>query len=144
WTVSALAVVGVGMIGAVFALKGGLPGLSKVPPFIAAAVGPTKVQPPSDATVSTSSEAGASLLKDNTQADRVKVVNNEEQPVDLNAQTAQPPSPAPSAAANPAGGPVVRGMVDTPVVIMTPAPSPAPASPFPEPKPVRTISLRPD
>ncbi len=144
WTVSALAVAGVAMIGAVFALKGGLPGLSKAPPFIAAAVGPTKVQPPSDATVSTSSEAGASLLKDNTQADHVKVVNNEEQPVDLNAQTAQPPSPAPSAAANPAGGPVVRGMVDTPVVVMTPAPSPAPASPFPEPKPVRTISLRPD
>ncbi len=47
------------MIGAVFALRGGLPGMPKTPPFIAAAQGPTKVQPPSDATVSTPSDAGA-------------------------------------------------------------------------------------
>ena len=134
-TVSGLAIAGVAMIGAVVALKGGLPGMPKQPPFIAAAVGPTKVQPPSDETVSTSNEAGTNLLRDNTQASKVKVVNNEEQPVDLNARTA----------AAPAGGgqPLVRGTVDTPVVV-TPQPAPAAASPFPEPKPVRTISLRPD
>ena len=143
WTVSALAIAGVAMIGAVFALRGGLPGVSKTAPFIAAAEGPTKVQPPSDATVSTSSDAGANLFKDNTQANKVKVVNNEEQPVDLNAQTASPP-PAASAAAAASGGPVVRGTVDTPVVVMPPQPAPGAASPFPEPKPVRTISLRPD
>jgi hypothetical protein len=141
WTVSTLAIAGVVMIGAVFALKGRLPGMPKAPPFIAAAQGPTKVQPPSDATVATSNDAGASLLKDNTQTNKVKVVNNEEQPVDLNAQTAAPPAPAASADA--AAGPLVRGTVDTPVVVAAPQPAPA-ASPFPEPKPVRTISLRPD
>jgi hypothetical protein len=138
-TVSVLAIAGVAMIGAVFALKGGLPGIAKAPPFIAAAVGPTKVQPPSDATVSTSSDAGASLLKDNTQANHVNVVNSEEQPVDLNAQTSQPPA----GATGDAGG-AVRGMTDAPVVIAAPPPAPAPAPSFPEPKPVRTISLRPD
>ena len=34
-------------------------------------------------------DAGANLLKDNTQTDKVNVVNNEEQPVDLSAQTAR-------------------------------------------------------
>ena len=56
--VSALALAGVAMIGAVFALKGGVPGLPKQPPFIAAAQGPTKVEPPSDETVTASSDAG--------------------------------------------------------------------------------------
>jgi SPOR domain len=143
-TVSALAVAGVAMIGAVVALRGlpGLPGIARQPPFIAAAVGPTKVQPPSDETVASSNDSGANLLKDNTQPSNVKVVSNEEQPVDLNAETAAPP-PAPPAAADSSGGPVVRGTVDTPVVVAPPQPSPA-ASPFPEPKPVRTMSLRPD
>ena len=84
--VSALALAGVAMIGAVFALRGGVPGLKKDPPFIAAAQGPTKVAPPSDQTVTTSSDAGATLLKDNGKPAPVKVVNSEEQPVDLNAQ----------------------------------------------------------
>ncbi len=143
WTVSGLAVAGVAMIGAVFALKGGIvPGMSKAPPYIAAAVGPTKVQPPSDATVSSPSDSASNLLKDNTQAGKVNVVNHEEQPVDLNAQTA--PAPATTGAGSAAsGGPMVRGTVDTPVVLANPQPTPA-ASPFPEPKPVRTISLRPD
>src|ERR1700678_447649 len=84
--VSALALAGVAMIGAVFALRHGVPGLQKDPPFIAAAQGPTKVAPPSDQTVSTSSDAGATLLHDNGKPASVKVVNSEEQPVDLNAQ----------------------------------------------------------
>ena len=59
WTVSTLAIAGVAMIGAVFALKGKLPGMPKAAPFIAAAQGPIKVQPPSDATVSTPNDVGA-------------------------------------------------------------------------------------
>ncbi len=51
------------MIGAVFALRGGVPGLPKQPPFIAAAQGPTKVQPPSEDTVGTANEPGANLLE---------------------------------------------------------------------------------
>lgn len=142
WTVSTLAIAGVAMIGAVFALKGGgLPGMPKAPPFIAAAQGPTKVQPPSDATVSTPNDVGASLLKDNTQVGRVTVVSTEEQPVDLHAQPAPPPASAPSASSSSSA---VRGTGDTPVVVMTPPPAPAMAPSFPEPKPVRTVSLRPD
>ena len=55
--VSALALAGVAMIGGVFALRGGVPGLKKDAPFIAAAQGPTKVAPPTDQTVTTSSDA---------------------------------------------------------------------------------------
>src|SRR5271154_4120017 len=86
--VSALALAGVAMIGAVFALRGGVPGLKKDAPFISAAQGPTKVAPPSDQTVTTSSDAGATLLHDNGKPGPVKVVNSEEQPVDLDAQAA--------------------------------------------------------
>src|SRR6202020_710792 len=84
--VSALALAGVAMIGAVFVLKGGVPGLKKDAPFIAAAQGPTQGAPPSDQTATTSSDAGATLLHDNGKPAPVKVVNSEEQPVDLNAQ----------------------------------------------------------
>ena len=65
WTlrVAALAVVGLAMIGAVFALRGGVPGLPKQAPFIAAALGPTKVQPPSEETVAGANDAGANLPK---------------------------------------------------------------------------------
>ena len=89
----------------------------KAPPFIAAAQGPTKVQPPSDATVSTPNDAGASLLKDNTQLGRVKVVDTEEQPVDLHAQTAPPPSPGAEPRPSDLVGSVRDGTVDTPVVV---------------------------
>ena len=138
WTarVSALAVVGVAMIGAAFALKGGVPGLPKQPPYIAAAQGPTKVAPPSDDTVSAPNDAGASLLKDNTQSAHVKLVASEEQPVDLTTLASAP--------ADASGGTAVKGTVDTPVVVTTRAPPPPPPSQFPDPKPVRTVSLRPD
>ena len=110
--VSALALAGVAMIGAVFALKGGAPGLSREPPFIAAAQGPTKVQPPSDETVTASNDAGGSLLKDNAKPGSVKVISSEEQPVDLSAEAsignasaarANPPAAA-DLAKSPAGG----------------------------------------
>jgi SPOR domain len=151
WTLSvaALAVVGVGMIGAVFALKGGVPGLPKQPPFIAAAQGPTKVQPPSEDAVAASNDDGANLLKDSTRASSVKVVATEEQPVDLNAQSslgaARLPvnvasTPADSGAAS---GTLVTSAPDAPVVAPAAPPSPV-IQQFPDPKPVRTISLRPD
>ena len=91
------------MIGGVFFLRGGLPGLPKTPPFIAAAKGPTKVQPPSEETVAAPNDARASLLKDgakdSAQLANVKVVNTEEQPVDLNAQASLENPPAPKASA---------------------------------------------
>ncbi len=153
---SALALAGVAMIGGVFALKGGVPGLPKTPPFIAAAKGPTKVQPPSDETVAPSNDAGASLLRDGAQLAHVKVVNTEEQPVDLNAQAslAKAPEPKLSAPADtgatqaaPSGmasASPVAATVNTPFVAPPVTPPPPMALQFPEPKPVRTVSLRPD
>jgi cell division septation protein DedD len=74
WTlnVATLAVVGVGIVGAAFALKSGAPGLPKQSPFIAAAQGPTK-EPPNEGTIAAPDDVGA-ILKDSTQAGRVKVV----------------------------------------------------------------------
>ncbi len=152
---SALALAGLAMIGAVFALKGRVPGLPKDPPFIAAAQGPTKVQPPSGETVTASNDADASLLKDSSKPGLIKVVNSEEQPLDLGAQTSPanpPPTPTnPPAAADTPSPPAkasnatpVAATVNTPLV-PPPAALPQPmASEFPEPKPVRTVSLRPD
>jgi SPOR domain len=147
--VSALALAGVAMIGAVFVLKHGAPGFSKDAPFIAAAQGPTRVAPPSDQTVSTSSDAGASLLHDNGKPASVKVVNSEEQPVDLNAQAsvnnppaANSPASAPAGTTDPTA---LAATLNTPLVASPPpAPPKGMTSEFPEPKPVRTISLRPD
>src|SRR5271166_196743 len=119
--VSALALAGVAMIGAVLALRGGVPGLPKQPPFIAAAQGPTKVAPPSDDTVSALNDAGASLVRDNTQSAHVKVVASEEQPVDLSALASTSAAAAPADAS---GGTAVKGTVDPPVVVTAPAPSP--------------------
>jgi hypothetical protein len=145
--VSVLALAGVAMIGAVFALRGGVPGLKKDAPFIAAAQGPTKVAPPSDQTVTTSSDAGATLLHDNGKPASVKVVNSEEQPVDLNAQAAAN-NPAASAPPNPSASttdPALAAIINTPLVPPQPAgPPKGMTSEFPDPKPVRTISLRPD
>jgi SPOR domain len=142
--VSALALAGVAMIGAVFALRGGVPGLKKDIPFIAAAQGPTKVAPPSDQTVTTSSDAGATLLHDNGKPAPVKVVNSEEQPVDLNAQAAANNPPA-SATQGGTTDPALSAIINTPLVAPQPAAPPkGMTSEFPDPKPVRTISLRPD
>jgi SPOR domain len=146
--VSALALAGVAMIGGVFALRGGVPGLKKDAPFIAAAQGPTKVAPPSDQTVTTSSDAGATLLHDNGKPGSVKVVNSEEQPVDLNAQgSANNPPPA-SATANRSASTDAAALAATINTPLVPPPAAGPpkgmTSEFPDPKPVRTISLRPD
>ena len=146
--VSALALAGVAMIGGVFALRGGVPGLKKDAPFIAAAQGPTKVAPPTDQTVTTSSDAGATLLHDNGKPASVKVVNSEEQPVDLNAQAAVNNPPPASAPANPSASTDAAALAATINTPLVPPPAAGPptgmTSEFPEPKPVRTISLRPD
>ncbi len=153
-TVSALALAGLAMIGAVFALKGRVPGLPKDPPFIAAAQGPTKVQPPSDQTVTASNDTAVSVLKDNAKPATIKIINSEEQPVDLSAQASAdnpPPAPAnppaapqPQPAASASGATPVAATLNTPLVPQAAAPPPSVTSEFPDPKPVRTVSLRPD
>jgi sporulation related protein len=143
--VSALALAGVAMIGGVFALRHGGAGFSKDAPFIAAAQGPTKVAPPSDETVTTSSDAGATLLHDTGKPAAVKVVNSEEQPVDLNAQASVNNPPPASGAQGGTTDPALAAIINTPLVPPQPAAPPkGMTSEFPDPKPVRTISLRPD
>ncbi|MGD0640557.1 MAG: SPOR domain-containing protein [Roseiarcus sp.] len=148
-----LAVIGVALLGGAAALKhGGVPGLPKTPPFIAAVEGPSKVQPPSDATVQSAGDMAALLMKDSTTAAPIKVVSNEEQPVDLRAQTPSPtPTPTPVASAPAPVAPASAADTPSPVApavntpIVAPADTTATVAPlFPEAKPVKTVSVRPD
>jgi hypothetical protein len=147
-----LAAIGLALLAAAATLKIGAPSLHKTPPFIAAAEGPSKIQPPSDAAVRSSADSAALLTKDSATAAPVKVVTTEEQPVDLAAQT---PTPAPVAVAAAAGSPVAPAAVaaaagspvapaaDTPIVAPA-APSATVAPLFPDANPVKTVSVRPD
>src|SRR5208282_4381799 len=130
-TVSALALAGVAMIGALFALEGG------------------------DENVATSDYSPATLLKDSTQPAHVKVVSSEEQPIDRaqapldNASPSGAFGPAAVGAAQPpagvSGGTPAVATVNTPVAAPPPAAPPPTASQFPDPKTVRAAaSLGPD
>jgi hypothetical protein len=153
-----LTVVGVALLVGAATLKTGVPGLPKgPPPLIAAAQGPNKVQPPSDATVQATGDAAALLMKDSATPTPVKVVTTEEQPVDLAAQTpgASPqaaiaaPAPAPSpgvsplAAASPSAASPVAPSLNPPIVAPG-GPTATVAPLFPDAKPVKTVSVRPD
>jgi len=131
-----------GLVGA-WAVKGA-PGLPKTPPVILAVDGPTKVQPPSQDTVASPNDSVSTLLKDQTnKSAAVKLVSNEEQPVDLQQQT---PAAAATDAATPAPTPAQQGAarsIALATVAASAAPPAAPA-PFPEPKRVKTVSVRPD
>jgi hypothetical protein len=134
-----LAAIGLALLAGAATLKIGAPSQQKTPPFIAAAEGPSKIQPPSDAAVRSSADLAALPMKDSATAAPVKVVTTEEQPVDLGAQT---PTPAPVAVAAAAGSPVVPA-ADTPIV--APAAASATVAPlFPDANPVKTVSVRPD
>ncbi|MGA2795228.1 MAG: SPOR domain-containing protein [Roseiarcus sp.] len=163
--------IGLGAAGlvAAWAIKGA-PGLPKTPPIILAVDGPTKVQPPSQETVASPSDSASVLLKDQTsKPGPVNVVSSEEQPVDLQHQTASPATPSaaatlpvaaiPPVAATPGGAatspgaaapgpaaveqPPTRSIGALATVATATAPPAAPA-PFPEPKRVKTVSVRPD
>ena len=145
--VSALALAGVAMIGAVFALRGGVPGLKKDAPFIAAAQGPTKVAPPSDQTVTTSSDAGATLLHDNGKPGlgQSRQFRGAAGRFERTGVGQQPASGAPPAQRRRDGRAALAATINTPLVApQAAAPPKGMTSEFPDPKPVRTISLRPD
>ena len=152
--VTGMIVVGVALLAGAAALKHGVPGLAKAPPFIAADDAPTKVQPPSDANVQTNGDIAALLMKNSATPTPVKVINTEEQPVDLRTQT-QPPAPTPSVSAGPpnavAPAPTLAVDAGSPVAtapetqIVPPAAASASVAPlFPVAKPVKTVSVRPD
>jgi hypothetical protein len=156
WTfkVSALVLACAAVIGSIFWFKRVEPGLPKAPPFIATAQAPTPVQPRSNLTVATSSDAGTTPLKDITQP---AVVSPEERPIDLNAGVSlnnPPPSadlgPIATAATQPtadasAGKPLAES-VNTPTAAAPIAASPPTASQSldPKPVPVPTVPISPD
>ena len=155
------------LTGAVVVFKVGGHARSGQPPLILASTAPTKVPPPSDATVRTANENGALLTHDTAQPTPTppKLVDTPEAPVDLSArpQVSAAPSviasPSPSAIASPAPSasvapsPVARATgdqspvalsSDTPIVASTGA-AETPVSPVGEdPSRVKTISVRPD
>ena len=130
----ALALVLAG-IAVTFAMRGHAPDGGEAP-TIKAAAGPTKVQPATPDGVNVA-DRDASLL-DRSGADEVsssRVVDHQEQPVDL--QTIR--SQRPAAAGNAANGAQAQGATTGAA-----PPAAATASYFPEPKRVRTVSVRPD
>ena len=152
--VSALALAGSAIIGAVFALKGGVPSLPKAVPFIAEAQGPVKMQPPSDETVATSSDTRETTPKEGIQQAHDKVALSPEQPKGLNAEASEGSTPsvdfgsAIAGAAQPttstSGGTPMAAPVNTPVTGLPTAAPPPTASQFPDLKTERMLSLRPD
>jgi hypothetical protein len=149
--VSALILVSVAAVGSIFWLKRVEPGPPKASPLMETTQGPTTMQPRSNLTVATSSEAGATP-KDIPQRTEGKVASPEERPIDLNARVS-PNNPSQSDLARtvigasqpdasdgkPVAAPVNTSAVAAPIV----APQPV-ASQSLDPKPAPTVSLPPD
>jgi hypothetical protein len=134
WPMATLVIIGVAGAAGAWACRGGVPGLTaKAPPLIMAAAGPTKVQPPSQETVSSPSDIGSLLTKDHdAHSTPASVVSSEEQPVDLGERakaqattevraTAPPSSNPPTIAAAPLV--VIAAPASTPAAPQPPAPS---------------------
>ena len=152
--VSALALAGLAIVGAVFAPRGGVPSLPKAASFIAEAQGPAKMQSPSDRTVAISSDARATTPNEGMQQAPDKVALSPEQPKSLNAEASEGNLPsvdfgsAIAGAAQPttsaSGGTPMAAPVNTPVTGLPTAAPPPTASQFPDLKTERMLSLRPD
>ncbi|HWG07218.1 MAG TPA: SPOR domain-containing protein [Beijerinckiaceae bacterium] len=130
-TGGALALVLVG-IAATFAMRGHA-SASGDAPTIKAAAGPTKVQPPPSDNVDVA-DRNATLL-DRSNGDHVaasKVVNAQEQPVDLQTVNLRQPTARPASVGA------------APVQAAPSRDSAASANPFPTPIRVHTVSVRPD
>jgi hypothetical protein len=136
---------------------------SSAPPMIMAADGPSKVAPPDEKTVQSSSDAGALLNKDSTSAGGVKIVTHQEQPIDMSlrgdspvALTKDTPIIAPGA-----GVPIVQPAATatatssaaatataaaSATAVATPEPAPIPPAPAPivQKKGPKVVSVRPD
>ncbi len=155
-TVSLLSLLGIVGVGAALALKYGVvPGLHKAPPVIMASAIPTKVAPPSTDTVAPNDNSSTLFKEPSAKPAPVKVVSNEEQPVDLRTQgvvqatasataaTSAAPVVAPRETASPIASNPNAPVVATPEA--GPVAGASVASPlFAEPKRVKTVSVRPD
>lgn len=153
YAAAALIVVGVVGVGAAMSLRGPSRTADGQPPTIAAATGPTKVEP--------ANPGGAEIPDQNkqiyerpgdAQSGQTKVVSREEQPVDVQqAARSMPmrvvmPGPGSATATPPANALSQAPAASEPVA--TPAePALTPVPPVPglgEPRRVRTVSIRPD
>ena len=109
WTIALLLVIGAAGAAGAWVYHIGVPGLeARLPPLIMAAEGPTKVQPPSQETVSSPNDVTSLLAKDQqAKGAPVNVVSNAEQPVDLAAQSKAQASAESQSNAPPANGPSI-------------------------------------
>jgi hypothetical protein len=143
FTVPALVLVSAA-VGSIFWLKRVEPGPPNASPLMETTQGPTTMQPRSNLTVATSSEAGATA--------EGKVASPEERPIDLNARVS-PNNPSQSDLARtvigasqpdaPDGKPVAASVNTSAVAAPIVAPQPV-ASQSLDPKPAHTVSLLPD
>ena len=127
--VSALVLAGAAAIGSIFWFKPGEPRLPKAPAFIATTQDPT-VQPRSDSTVATSSDASATPVGDIPPPAAVKTVSSEERQTDLNARASLNDGPPPAglgATATHAAQPAADASAGSPLA--APADTPAAAAP---------------
>ncbi|HEY2147170.1 MAG TPA: hypothetical protein VGH32_04490, partial [Pirellulales bacterium] len=143
WTfqVSALVLAGAAVMGSIFWLKRVEPGLPNAAPFIATAQGPTTMQPGSNLTVATSSDAGATL-RGITQPAQGKVVSPEEQPIDLNARVSlSNPPPSADLAPTVIGGAQPTADASAGKPLAASVNTPAAAAPIAASQPVASQSL---
>ncbi len=149
FSVSALVLVSAAVVGSIFWLKRVEPGPPNASSLMETTQGPTAMQPRSNLTVATSSEAGATL-KDTPQP--AKVASPEARPIDLNVGVS-PNNPPQSDLArtvigasqpDPSDGKPVAASVNTSAVA-APIVAPQPvASQSLDPKPAHTVSLPPE
>jgi hypothetical protein len=149
WAAAAVIAVGLVGVGAAFTLRGGSVSKDGQPPVITAEAGPVKVEPvnPGGAEIPNQNKQIYERNPDAPPA-QSKVVNNEEQPVDIQqAARSMPPRvvmPGPISGA----GTALAAAPSTPErSIIPPEPALTPMPPVPglgEPRKVRTVSIRPD
>ncbi|WP_293798672.1 SPOR domain-containing protein [uncultured Bosea sp.] len=149
WAAAAVIAVGLVGVGAAFTLRGGTTTKDGQPPMIAADSGPVKVAPanPGGAEIPNQNKQIYERSPDTPTAP-TKVVNNEEQPVDVQqaARSMAPRVVAPGP--NSGGGTALAAAPSAPErSIVPPEPGLTPMPPVPglgEPRKVRTVAIRPD
>ncbi|KAA2235361.1 SPOR domain-containing protein [Salinarimonas soli] len=149
------AVLGVAALGVTSALVMGVGrpgGFGGEPPLIKAQVGPLKVQPENPGGVEFPNQN--KQIYERAAAEKTKVVNREEQPLDVAQATRQLQRPAPAPAPQGVDSQAMRQAMQAAAGLVPPAPASAASSaPQPnaagmpslgEPRRVRTVSVRPD
>ncbi|WP_293812290.1 SPOR domain-containing protein [uncultured Bosea sp.] len=149
WAAAAVIAVGLVGVGAAFTMRGGTATKDGQPPVIAADAGPVKVAPanPGGAEIPNQNKQIYERSPDTPTAP-TKVVNNEEQPVDVQQAARSMPPRVVAPGPNSAGGTALAAAPSAPErSIVQPEPGLTPMPPVPglgEPRKVRTVSIRPD